>query len=250
VTSHPARFLIVGQRTGDVVELDTAEARHARVRRVRPGENVVVFDGAGWSALALVETVLRERVSARIVRELRPDDGESRLDLTLAVAHLKSDRFEWMIEKAIELGVTSLVPFASKYSVARPSAARLKRWEEIAKSAVKQCGRTVFPRIAAPAELSDVLALPGPRLFFAESGSRLTMNEAFAQVGSTSMLTAVIGPEGGFAAEEVAAAREAAIVVSLGPRILRAETAAVSAVTLCQLNWGDLVDSRLGAETV
>lgn len=247
MSAHPPRFLVSeGARPepGATVELDAGEARHARVRRLEIGESVVVFDGAGWSALAEVEAANRQRVALRVVRELPARDGESPLDLTLCVALLKTDRFEWMVEKAAELGVRSIVPFVSEHSLGGPSPGRIARWNEIAKSAVKQCGRTVFPRLGASVSFEEALGSPGPALLFAEREPRRTLDEAWRRIGDTTTLTVIVGPEGGFADSEIEKAEAAgAISVGLGPRILRAETAAVAAVVACQLRWGDLARS-------
>ena len=242
MTSHPALFLVAGRSApGDLVHLEGGEARHARVRRIGLGEQVVVIDGAGWSALAVVESASRRGFAARIVDELPARHGESPLELTLALAFLKTDRFEWAIEKVVELGVTAIVPFASAHSLARPSASRLERWREIAKSAVKQCGRSSFPRIGEPLTFDDVLRAPGPRILFCERTPHCRIEEARDRIGKVERLTVIVGPEGGFTTEEVEKGRAAgSIVAGLGPRILRADTAAVSAATLCQLFWGDL----------
>lgn len=248
MSSHPARFLIVDGRheEGESVELDAKEARHARVRRVERGERVVVFDGAGWSALAVIESANQRRVTARVLENLPALQGESPLDLTLALALLKSDRFEWTIERVVELGVKSIVPFASAHSLGRPSAARLERWREIAKSAVKQCGRSVVPRVAKPATFDEVVGVAGPRILFSERPPRGHLEDARARIGQTQRLTILIGPEGGFSPEEVEKGRATgSIIVGLGPRILRADTAAVSATALCQYLWGDLAGPGL-----
>ena len=244
MSTHPPRFLLpdgARPKAGTTVELDGDEARHARVRRLQRGESVVVLDGAGWNALATVESASRQRVALRIVEVLPEHDGESPLDLTLAVALLKTDRFEWMIEKTAELGVRSIVPLVSEHSLGRPSPGRIARWNEIAKSAVKQCGRSVFPQVGAPVSFEEALKTTGPALLLAEREPRCALDEASRRIGETTALTVFIGPEGGFADGEIEkAAAAGAIAVGLGPRVLRAETAAIAAVVACQLRWGDL----------
>ncbi len=158
----------------------------------------------------------------------------------LAVGTLKADRFEWVVEKATELGVTRIQPFASSHTLGRPSPGRQQRWQQIALAAAKQCGRSVAPAIATPVEFAAVLDAPAAaRILFAEDGSGGDL--AAVSAGSAGPLLAIVGAEGGFTAGELAAARAAGChIVDLGPRILRADTAAVVVVALCQTRWGDL----------
>jgi 16S rRNA (uracil1498-N3)-methyltransferase len=235
-----ARFLVADAAAdGASIELEAAEAKHARVRRVRGGEEVVVFDGRGWSAVAVVETIGARNVTVRIQRTLPPRHAESSLDLTLAVALLKSDRFEWIIEKATEFGVTRIRPFTSRNSLAQPSSARRNRWQQIALSAAKQCGRTVPPQVHPPVPFRALLdELTGAKVLFAEGSGEPTLHVGKNLNEPVSIL---IGPEGGFTPQELDQARSANCrLVTLGPRILRAETAAIVAVALCQHTFGDL----------
>ena len=222
---------------GDRVVLQPEEARHARVRRLAPGDRVALFDGNGRSYVATVEQSTSKQLAVRIEQELPAHSGESPLQLTLAIAMLKSDRFEWMIEKLTELGITRICPFVSERALARPSPSKQARWSAIALSAAKQCGRSVIPHIDPPSDFDAMLAAADPtRLLFwekSESGARLP--------NATHQATVIIGPEGGFSDAEVEHARRAGChIASLGPRILRAETAAVSAIALAQSAWGDL----------
>lgn len=241
MTSTMPRFLVRSAvARGDRVQLDAPQAKHLRVRRLRQGDEVVLFDGAGHSYLASVDRISRHAVEVLIVERLRDRVAESPLDLILAVAVLKADRLEWVIEKATELGVHRLRPFVSQHSLARPSPARRKRWQEIALSAAKQSGRTVVPAVEAPVDFETILAEATPRslLFWERAGQSGDLAELG---GPPATITVIIGPEGGFADAEVEAARAAGShIVGLGPRILRAETAAIVALTLCQSRWGDL----------
>jgi 16S rRNA (uracil1498-N3)-methyltransferase len=231
-------------REGSDVELDPAEAKHARVRRIRRGEEIVVLDGRGWSAFAVVDTVGARALRVRIVRERPERHGESSLDLTLAVALLKSDRFDWLIEKATELGVTRMRPFASRFSLARPSAARRERWRQIALAATKQCGRSVPPEVHPPVAFDAVLRQIGGTKYLFTEGTEIARRQPDEPIPPQSV-SILIGPEGGFTDEECSAAEAAGCRrISLGPRTLRAETAALAAVTLCQLVFGDLDPRR------
>lgn len=238
---HLPRFLIERAASpGEILTLRAEEARHARVRRLGVGDAVALFDGAGHSYVARLESLSRDSAQVRIVEAMPEGDGESALQLTLAIAALKSDRFEWVIEKATELGVTRIQPFTSVHTLARPSGDRQKRWAQIALAAAKQSGRSLAPSIEAPIDFAAVLSLPAAaRLLFAEDGSGVSL--ASLTFDAPPSLLAIVGAEGGFSSDELAAARTAGChLVGLGPRIVRAETAAVIAAALCQSRWGDL----------
>ncbi len=239
--AHLPRFLLDrAAAPGDAVPLRAEEAKHARVRRLGVGDRVALFDGAGRSYVARVESLSREGAVVRITEALPERDGESPLALTLAVAALNADRFDWVVEKATELGVARIQPFTSTHTHARPSRDRQARWHQIALGAAKQCGRSSAPAIAAPVDFAAVLALPAAaRLLFAEGGGDTSL--ASIGLAAPPSLLAIVGAEGGFSADELAAAGAAGChLVGLGPRILRAETAALTAVVLCQSRWGDL----------
>jgi 16S rRNA (uracil1498-N3)-methyltransferase len=241
VSTHLPRFFIEhAAAAGESVALPRDEAKHARVRRLAVGDSVALIDRAGGAYRARLESMSRAGIVVRIVEALPQRDAESPLALTLAAAVLKADRFDWVVEKATELGVAAIQPFIGTHTLARPSAARQARWHQIARSAAKQCGRSTVPRIAAPLDFAAVLSLPAAaRLCFAEDGS----GSALARVAldAPPSLLAIVGSEGGFSAAELSAARAAGChLVTAGPRILRAETAAIVAVALCQARWGDL----------
>jgi len=241
VSAHLPRFLIAAAAAlGEVVRLAAEEARHARVRRLGAGEAVALFDGAGHACEGVVETLTRDAIAVRVTRVLPPRLGESALSLTLAIGLLKADKLDWVIEKATELGATRIQPFASAFTLAQPSAARQERWRHVALSAAKQCGRSVVPEVALPVAFAALLAQPAAaRLMCAEHGETAPLAALRLEAPASALL--VVGAEGGFAAAEIEAARSAGFhAVGLGPRVLRAETAAVAATALCQARWGDL----------
>jgi 16S rRNA (uracil1498-N3)-methyltransferase len=155
---------------------------------------------------------------------------------------------DFVVEKATELGVYRIIPFASVHAVAKLDAAkaerRAARWQKIALSAAKQCGRARMPKVMPLCEFRDLLAWARPntlRLFFWEKAPPKSLLQMRDKRGDTGSVLIAIGPEGGFSAEEArAAAAHGFELVSLGLRILRAETAAVTAVSLAQFLWGDL----------
>ena len=220
-------------------------AHHAReVLRLRTGAAVLVFDGDGQEWEAALEEVSRRTVTARLLHavEARP---ESPLRLALAMAALKGDRMELVIQKATELGVSEIWPVVTfrTDAAARPAlnGSRSERWERVASGAAEQCGRAVVPRIAPTTALDGLLERPwsGARVVLLETPGHQAL--ASLHVEPASPLLLLVGPAGGFETAEVTALRAADFAAaSLGPRILRAETAAVAAVTIAQAIWGDL----------
>ncbi|HEY8411385.1 MAG TPA: 16S rRNA (uracil(1498)-N(3))-methyltransferase [Pyrinomonadaceae bacterium] len=221
------------------VTLTTDEARHLReVLRLKPGDEVSVFDGEGKEFRARVVQARRESAELELQNELEPARPESPLRITLAVALLKGEKFDLVVQKATELGVTRVVPLVTRYADIKlrdeaDANKRVARWHRIALEAAKQCGRAVVPEVCAPQPLGAILK--NPCLLFSEKGGRgLTQIE-------TDEITAIIGSEGGWSDEELDEARAAGVeIVTLGGRILRAETAAITAAALLQHRFGDL----------
>jgi 16S rRNA (uracil1498-N3)-methyltransferase len=216
----------------------TPEASHylRDVLRLAPGAELELFDGEGGSYPArLDEGFLALRLGDR--REARPA-----LSLWLLAALAKGEKMDLVVQKATELGATQLVPFAAERSVVRldpeKGEARAERWRRIAAEAARQCGRADVPVVRAPVPLAEALAaVPADhaRFVFHQGGEPLPTGPRPPGVA------AVVGPEGGLAEAEVERCEAAgARRVSLGPRVLRAETAAVVATALLQARFGDL----------
>jgi 16S rRNA (uracil1498-N3)-methyltransferase len=225
------------------VALPPDAAHHARVvLRLRPGAPVRLFDGAGHEYAATLETLTPREARARVTAEVAPRP-ESPLPVTLALAALKGDRMEWALQKAVELGVADLRPLVTLRtdSAARPAlqGARHERWTRVTVSAAEQCGRAVVPAVAPAVTLEALLAerFLGLRLLFCERAGQASP----AALPRPERVLALVGPEGGWDDAEIEAARAAGcIAVGLGPRVLRAETAVVAALTALQVLWGDL----------
>lgn len=238
------RFHVTAAAPGARVSLPDHSAHHAReVLRLRAGAAVRVFDGAGHEFEATLEVVSRQGVQARLGPSIAPRP-EAHLRVVLALPPLKGDRMELVIQKATELGVAEIWPVVTVRTdaSARPAlnGTRRERWEKVASGAAEQCGRAVVPRIAPTATLERLLATPfdGGRMLFLERANDPRLR---AVVPPPASVLALVGPAGGWEESEVARLLDAGFQpVSLGPRILRAETAAIAAVTALQVMWGDL----------
>jgi 16S rRNA (uracil1498-N3)-methyltransferase len=217
------------------ITVEGDEFHHAiRVARTRIGEEVEVFDRAGNAARATVHSL--DRDSATLVLGDSIPSRESPLDLHLAMAIIQLEKFELVLQKATELGVKSMIPLVTEHVELRPErySGKMERWNKIVFEAVKQCGRALVPRIEAPSKFEDVIARSGEKILFdAEAGG--------SPAEALSAVTILIGPEGGWSERELALAREHDVRIErLGPRRLRAETAAIAAVSVVASRFGDL----------
>ena len=230
----------------DRVRFDAAEAHHLRrVLRLRAGAVVEATDGTGRLYTVRLAGLDAEGAWGAIEARTEPA-GESPCAITLAQGILKGDRMSWLVQKVTELGVVRIIPMETARVVARPAAGatgRHARWERIAREAVKQCGRVVVPAVTPPRGFAEVLRdVPAhdATWIFWEGGGRPLAATA-REAGAPARLLLLVGPEGGFTAAEVGRAENAgARLVSLGPRILRAESAGLTALALCQFLFGDL----------
>src|ERR1700722_2078348 len=236
---------------GTVVDLPPDTASHlAKVLRARLGDELILFNGDGREFNGAIDAVRGSRVSAS-VGDSRQVDRESPLAITLVQCVPRGDRMDFIVQKATELGVSRIVPVLSQRSVVRLDAGQAEskaaHWRAVAVSACEQCGRNRLPSLDAAQPLLSYLgnSAPalGPRLVFApESTSPPPQGEQ--RSGRKPQIAAAeiaIGPEGGFAPDELEAFRLAGFSqVGLGPRILRTETAAIAAVVWLQARFGDM----------
>jgi 16S rRNA (uracil1498-N3)-methyltransferase len=235
------------------VNLASDEARHLRdVLRLKSGDEVYVFDGAGKEFRCRVEESRRDSAQLKVINEVEPTRPESPLLLTLAVALVKGEKFDLVVQKVTELGVTRIAPVITKHADIRlrdesDAAKRVARWQRIALEAAKQSGRAVVPQVDIPVAFGSLIqpAASGdamPCLMFSEREGQSLREAAKNLPAKVSKITALVGSEGGWANEELEAARDAGwFIVTLGGRTLRAETAAIAVVVLLQHLWGDLV---------
>lgn len=240
------RFLLdAGAVRGNHVTFPPDEARHlGRVLRLGAGDVVRALDGAGQE-LTIQLTEIGPRGAAGTVLARAALRTESPLRLTLAQALPKADRIETVIRMATELGVHRFVPLVTARTVAVPRSAtpaRLERWQRVAREATKQCGRAAVPEVAAPVDLTSWLASrPARDLLVCFWEEKAGEPGDPLPPGPVDEVTALVGPEGGLEAGEVEAARAAgALVATMGPRVLRTDTAGVVATALLQARYGDL----------
>jgi len=234
----------------DRIELDGALAhRIAKVLRMRADDEIALFDGSGIDVHLRLDDVGDLRVRGSVIARC---DGpaEPRVRVNLYQSITKGDRFEWLIEKATELGVASVVPLITARAVVRPEAEgnRTERWRRIAVEAAEQCGRSAVPVIGVPQSFdATISSAPGLRLLPYEAAGDLAPSIQSALTTSIDELFALgevsifIGPEGGFVQSEVELAASAgAMIVTMGERVLRAETAGLTALTLVMHAVGQL----------
>ena len=221
------------------------EARHLRdVLRLKSGDEVYVFDGRGREFRCVVSTSKRDTAELRIEAEIEPAKPESHLQLNLCVALLKGEKFDLVVQKTTELGVKKITPLLTRFADihlrdASDASKRLARWQRIAIEAAKQSGRAFVPEISLPVDFETALDVDGLGVMFAErdgeSLSHLTREPA------PKSATVLVGSEGGWSDAEIQAARARNFhVITLGGRILRAETAAITLTALMQHMFGDL----------
>jgi len=232
------------------VRLDADEAHHlTRVLRLGAGARVFVFDGEGAEYECEVARVDKREADLNLLRRL-DDAVESPLRMTLAQALIKGDKFDWVIQKATELGVTRIVPLVTDHSDIKSNirraeeraGQRIERWRRISLEALKQCGRRSLVEICEPAPFDEFcgLAAQDARLIFSERGGE-SLAEVSTRLRGVNQLSLCVASEGGWSERESRKATSCGFTpVSLGSRILRTETAAIAAVSLAQHLFGDL----------
>lgn len=228
--------------TQQTVTLAADEARHLRdVLRLKPGDEVYVFDGLGHEFRCTVSNTRRDSAELHIEAEAEPAKPESQLQLNLCVALLKGEKFDLVVQKATELGVTKVTPLITRYADIHlrdqnDATRRVARWQRIALEAAKQSGRAFVPEITLPIAFEAALDVAADGVMFSERGG-----ETLDNLPATKSITVLVGSEGGWADEEIEAARARDFhIVTLGGRILRAETAAIAVTVLMQHRFGDL----------
>lgn len=231
--------------TGRSLELEPAPSRHLlRVLRLKPGAALLLFDGSGGEFEARLES--EQGRSARVqIGVARMARSESPLRVTLAQGISRGERMDFTLQKAVELGVAEIIPLLAERSVVRLDAGQAARkqahWQQVVVGACEQSGRVRVPAVHAPRDLREFMAKqPHNGLgLLLDPDAALSIKDLPAPERKQVVL--LVGPEGGWSDAETAAAQQAGFTaVSLGPRVLRTETAALVALSLLQARWGDL----------
>lgn len=241
---HPRIYINEPIEPGAALQIRGRPRHHlVNVLRTKAGDELFVFNGqSSQQALAKVVSVDRKSISIRVYR-LTETATESPLEITLVQAISKNDKMDFSIQKSVELGVTQIQPVYTKKSI-QPlandrSLKRLAHWEQIIVSASEQSGRTRLPLLKPPLMLTDYFGQRDPTrtAYILEPNAE---QPGFDHALSPAGIEIAIGPEGGFTNAEVDAAKQAGMTaVSMGPRILRSETATVTALTWLQISFGD-----------
>ncbi|MGQ0659107.1 MAG: 16S rRNA (uracil(1498)-N(3))-methyltransferase [Chromatiales bacterium] len=226
---------------GGQIELEEEAAHHVTtVLRMRVGDPISLFDGKGTECAGLIASITRKSVVVDVER-CATFNRESALQVTLAQGISRGERMDYTIEKAVELGVAAIVPLLTQRTAVKLDAGRearrIEHWRKVIIGACEQSGRDHLPDLLPVERIENWLQRPaaGLKLLL-----RAAADTALAAVPRATEVTLLIGPEGGLAAAEVAAAERAGYLpVRLGPRILRTETAALAALSTLQSLWGD-----------
>ena len=254
---NPRFFVDPQQIMGDSVAISGEEFTHlARVLRLRPGSSITVCDGLGQEYQAILQEILPKMALARIVEPVS-SYAEPRVKITLVQGLPKADKMDLIIQKGTELGICEFLPVLTERTVVRLSGVkaerRVERWQRIAKEAAKQSRRTVVPKVHFPVPWGECLSKYSDKsqgrlgLFPWEAVSGrsikdvLSVNQGWKQAGDSLEIWLFIGPEGGWSETEAGQAGALGIVaLSLGPRILRTETAGIVAASVILYESGDL----------
>ena len=242
------RFFLDPTQIGhQTVRFDADQAHQMRrVLRLRPGDRVLALDGRGRQYEVVLDEVTNARVIGRVAAQSEAG-GEPGTRLTLFQSLLRRDKFEWVLQKGTEVGVSAFTPVTTRRSLVRGddvTPEKMVRWERIIREAAEQSGRGLLPRLLPPAPFSaaTVAAAALDRAVIAWEGEpQRTLGEALAHSGDLLEVGLFIGPEGGFEADEIdEAAAQGVVAATLGRRILRTETAAVVGAALVLHELGEL----------
>ena len=242
------RFFIP-QLYNEEMTITGVDAKHiGKVLRMQPGDKLQIVSDDGVSALAEVAAITESIVTVRCLEKLA-ESHEPAVKITLAQGLAKGEKMDFIIQKAVELGAYSIVPVAMEHSVVRLDGAKadkkVERWQKIAEAAAKQSKRDIIPQVQDVQTVKEMLANNDckTKIIAYECEDRMSLKTALREAGQMEDLLLIIGPEGGISESELAKAREAgAVPVSLGRRILRAETAGLVAMSAIFYETGDLGD--------
>jgi 16S rRNA (uracil1498-N3)-methyltransferase len=239
----PRSYVPDARAEGEVIELPDDEARHlTRVLRFAPGDRLRVFNGRGTEWNAVMDSVAKQRVTVRLERQV-PTAPEPRTSITLAVAVLKGDKMDEIVRDAVMLGVTAIRPLlTTRTEISRASldrSSRIERWNRIAVSSAKQCGRAVVPAVQAAEPFEHVIPMTTDGVMLVEPAAAADA-VGLGELKGRQSLTLIVGPEGGWTADEVQRARaNGTMLLTLGAHTLRADAVPIVALTACRVRLED-----------
>ena len=242
------RFFVERQEIlSDRPTLTGSDVKHIRrVLRLKPGDEIFLFDGKGLEYRARITASTPKSIVLSVLERF-PSISESPVEITIGQALLKHKKMDRIVRQATELGIYALIPLLVERSVPKPEperwAEKEQRWESIVRESLKQCGRSHIPRIGPAASFEKLVGTSQAydlKILFHHGNSGLTRPDP-KDLRNLRQVLALIGPEGGFTSEEVRLARKHGFIcVSLGPRILKADTATVAVCSILQYAFGDM----------
>jgi 16S rRNA (uracil1498-N3)-methyltransferase len=236
----PRIFLPVANLHGGPLSIKGEKAKYlSAVLRCRPGERLLIYDDNGNAYLSKITGVAAREVTVELIEKI-DRNTDSPLHITLLQGLLKGEKMDLVVQKATELGVQEIIPVVTERSQLRETR-KIPRWTRIAEEASRQSGRNSVPRIRQTTDFEGLSPAPPPSgiIFWEQGGDNF--GAALKQCGARGAISLFTGPEGGFSEKEIAAASDKGfLVATLGQRILRAETAAITAVAITQFVLGDL----------
>lgn len=228
--------------SGQIISLNEAASHYlSRVLRLQTGRELVIFNGEGGEYRGKIQALGKKQVDVAL-GEFVAEDRESPLHLELGIGISRGERLDWVLQKATELGVTRITPLFTERTEVKLGSERLDKkmahWQQILVSACEQCQRNRLPELSAPQSLANWQNQCSAEWRFVLHHRD---NQSLAQASAPQSVALLIGPEGGLADEEILAAEGAGFKpLTLGPRVLRTETAPLVAISLVQYLWGDL----------
>lgn len=243
------RFFVPPETIADGRAVITGDLfRHmAKVLRLKPGTRVLLADGSGTEFAGIIDSVGKDDLVVTIQESCVVAPAAAVPRITLFQGLPKGDKLEFILQKATELGVAEVIPFAAARSVSRirkgEEADKVVRWQRIVQEAARQSGRSSVPQVALAGSLAEVVNMSGHAVkFLLWEGEKVNrLKDKLAELAQPETIALIVGPEGGLSAEEAALATDGGFIpVSLGPRIVRTETAGLVMMAILQFYWGDI----------